>query len=151
MTRTTDDAALEVLSAEECYRLLATQQLGRLGLISNGNQIIMPVNYGLDGPVVVVRLGQGSVLRAADHANVAFEVDSIDPATHSGWSVLVRGLAEEVGDRHERGLAQRTRDTAVESWAPGERGHWLRVIPQAISGRRIVAGVPVDLLVDLGS
>jgi hypothetical protein len=31
-----------------------------------------------------------------NYANVPFEVDEIDRRTHSGWSVLVLGLAAEV-------------------------------------------------------
>jgi hypothetical protein len=35
---------------------------------------------------------------------------------------------------------ERTRASGVQPWAPGEHGRWLRIIPQAISGRRIVPG-----------
>ena len=58
--------------------------------------LIFPVNYGIDRGVIVIRTDEGTKLAAADHANVTFEVDAIDSRTRSGWSVLVRGLAEEV-------------------------------------------------------
>src|SRR5581483_11023870 len=64
-------------------------------------------------------------LAAADHANVTFEVDQIDERTRSGWSVLVRGLAEEVTSEHRTELIERTKATGVEPWAPGDRGHWM--------------------------
>jgi hypothetical protein len=54
--------------------------------------------------------------------------------------VLVRGLAEEVTSAHRSELIARTEATGVTPWAPGEHGHWMRLIPQAISGRRIVPG-----------
>jgi uncharacterized protein len=87
-----------------------------------------------------MRMAVGTKLLAADHANVTFEVDEIDSRTRSRWSVLVRGLAEEVTAEHRDELVARTRAAGVEPWAPGEHGHWVRLIPQGISGRRIVPG-----------
>lgn len=57
----------------------------------------------------------------------------------TGWSVLVHALAERVTDGHGVELMERTRATGVTPWAPGKRSHWYRLIPQAISGRRIAA------------
>jgi hypothetical protein len=66
------------------------------------------VNYALDQRAVVVRTHPGTKLSAADHANVTFEVDHIDPISRSGWSVLIRGLAEEVTSAHRTELIERT-------------------------------------------
>ncbi len=52
----------------------------------------------------------------------------------------MRGLAEEVTSEHRDELIERTKASGVEPWAPGHRGHWIRLIPHAISGRRIVPG-----------
>jgi nitroimidazol reductase NimA-like FMN-containing flavoprotein (pyridoxamine 5'-phosphate oxidase superfamily) len=140
MTDGRSEPAMEVLDADECYRLLASQQIGRLGVNAEHYPLIFPVNYALDREVIVIRVGAGTKLTAADHANVTFEVDEIDQRTRSGWSVLVRGLAEEVTSAHRAELVRRTEATGVQPWAPGEHGHWLRLIPQDISGRRIVPG-----------
>jgi uncharacterized protein len=134
------DGELEVLDVDECRRLLATQQIGRLGVAGGPSPLILPVNYALDRGVVVIRTHPGPLLAAADHAGVAFEVDAIDPLTRSGWSVLVQGLAEEVTDAHRAELVARTRATGIRPWAPGEHGRWLRLIPQVVTGRRIVPG-----------
>jgi nitroimidazol reductase NimA-like FMN-containing flavoprotein (pyridoxamine 5'-phosphate oxidase superfamily) len=134
------DPTMQVIPSEECYRLLGTQEIGRLGLNAEHYPLIFPVNYALDGTTLVIRTHAGTVLRAAEHANVTFQVDDIDRRTRSGWSVLVRGQAEEVGPEHSSDIVARTRAAGVEPWAPGEKGHWLRVIPHAISGRRIVPG-----------
>jgi nitroimidazol reductase NimA-like FMN-containing flavoprotein (pyridoxamine 5'-phosphate oxidase superfamily) len=131
---------MQVLSDDECYRLLRTQQIGRLGVNAAHYPLIYPVNYAPDRSVIVMRMAEGTKLAAADHANVTFEVDEIDQQTRSGWSVLVRGLAEEVTSAHRAELIARTEATDVTPWAPGEHGHWMRLIPQAISGRRIVPG-----------
>jgi nitroimidazol reductase NimA-like FMN-containing flavoprotein (pyridoxamine 5'-phosphate oxidase superfamily) len=133
-------ATMHVIPADECYRLLGTHEIGRLGVNAERFPIIVPVNYALDGTTIVIRTQPGSKLVAAQHANVAFEVDEVDRRTRSGWSVLVRALAEEVGEEHRAELVARTRATGVEPWAPGEHGHWLRLIPQEVSGRRIVPG-----------
>ena len=135
-----DRPALEGLSDDECYQLLATQQIGRLGVNAEHYPLIFPVNYGLDRRVVVVRTHPGTKLTAANHANVTFEVDHIDQTNRTGWSVLIRGLAEEVTSAHGAELVERTHAAGVQPWAPGEYGHWLRIIPHYLSGRRIVPG-----------
>lgn len=133
-------AQMRVLDNEECYRLLSTKRIGRLGINAEHYPLIFPVNYGLDRGVIVLRMGPGTKLTAAGHANVTFEVDDIDERGRSGWSVLVRGIAEEVTEAHGADLIERTTATGVEPWAPGDHGHWLRLIPHAVSGRRIVPG-----------
>jgi uncharacterized protein len=131
---------MQDLTVEECYTLLATQQVGRLGVNAEHYPLILPVNYALDHGIIVIRTGPGTKLAAADHANVTFEVDEIDRVRRTGWSVLVRGLAEEVTTRHRAELIERTKTSGVQPWAPGEHGHWLRLIPHKITGRRIGAG-----------
>jgi uncharacterized protein len=137
---TMTDASLEEIPADECYRLLATQEIGRLAVNAEHHPLVFPVNFALDGTTIVIRTRAGTKLAAAEHANVSFEVDEIDRRTRSGWSVLVRGLAEEVGPEHRAVLVERTHATGVEPWAPGEHGNWLRIIPHEVSGRRIVPG-----------
>jgi nitroimidazol reductase NimA-like FMN-containing flavoprotein (pyridoxamine 5'-phosphate oxidase superfamily) len=140
MTEGERDPQLQVLPTEDCYRLLATQQVGRLGVNAEHYPLIFPVNFTLDRDTVVMRMGPGTKLTAANHANVTFEVDEIDQRTQSGWSVLVRGLAEEVTSEHRAELIERTQATGLKPWAPVEHGHWVRLIPHAITGRRIVPG-----------
>jgi nitroimidazol reductase NimA-like FMN-containing flavoprotein (pyridoxamine 5'-phosphate oxidase superfamily) len=134
------DATMRELSPEECYRLLSTQEIGRVGVNAEHYPVIIPVNYAVDGTTIVIRSHPGGWLRAAQHANVTFEVDEIDRRTRSGWSVLIRGLAEEVGDQHRADLVARTHASGVEPWAPGEHGSWVRLIVHHITGRRIVPG-----------
>jgi len=75
---------LQILSDDDCYRLLATQQIGRLGVNAEHYPLIFPVNYALDHGVIVIRTDAGTKLAAANHANVTFEVDQIDQQTRSG-------------------------------------------------------------------
>jgi uncharacterized protein len=131
---------LQVLTTEECYRLLATQQIGRLGVNAEHYPLIFPVNYALDHGVIVIRMGAGTKLAATHHANVTFEVDDIDQRTRSGWSVLVRGRAEKITPTPHDGFVARTQAAGVAPWAPGEHGYRVRLTPHGISGRRIVPG-----------
>jgi nitroimidazol reductase NimA-like FMN-containing flavoprotein (pyridoxamine 5'-phosphate oxidase superfamily) len=137
---TAADPTMHVLSTEECYRLLATQEVGRIGLNAEDHPLIFPVNYVLDDTTLVIRTAAGTILGAAENAHVAFEVDEIDRRTRSGWSVLVRGRAEDVAPEHRAPLLERAQAAGVEPWAPGEHGHWLRIIPYEVTGRRIVPG-----------
>jgi nitroimidazol reductase NimA-like FMN-containing flavoprotein (pyridoxamine 5'-phosphate oxidase superfamily) len=139
-TMTSAAGSLDVIPADECYDLLADREVGRIGVVAQHYPLIIPVNYGMDGRTIVIRTHPGTTLSAAAHANVTFEVDDIDRSSRTGWSVLVRGLAEEVGDAHRDDLVRRTHATGVQPWAPGDHGNWLRIIPQGISGRRIVPG-----------
>ena len=49
-----------------------------------------------------------------------------------------------------RGTAYRATDVEVEhldieSWAGGDKPHWVRVVPHAITGRRLVTSdIPLD-------
>ncbi len=67
-------------------------------------------------------------------ARVAFEVDGVDEATRTGWSVLVRGEATEVTDPAE--LA-RLRQLPLSPWAPGAKTRYVRILPTVLTGRRI--------------
>jgi len=89
---------LEVLDAGECLDLLASGEVGRVGVVVDGQPLIFPVNYVLDGQFVVVHTHLGPMLSGASQASVAFEVDSFDAMTRSGWSVLVQGMANDVTD-----------------------------------------------------
>jgi len=136
----TPESTMQVISPEECYRLLGTNEIGRIVVNAERYPLILPVNYGLDGTTLVIRTHPGTLQEAAEHAALSFEVDDIDRRTRTGWSVIVRGQAEEIGPEHREELIARTHGAGVEPWAPGEHGTWLRVIPHEISGRRIVPG-----------
>ena len=134
------DSTMHVIPTEECYRLLAAHEFGRIGVIAENYPLILPVNYRLDGTTVVIRTHPGTILRAAEHANVTFQVDEIDRASRSGWSVLVRATAEEVGEEHRAEMLARTLESGVEPWAPGDKEHWMRLVSHEITGRRILPG-----------
>lgn len=126
-----------VLTTAQCWELLAQEVVGRLGVVAQGYPLIFPVNFGLDDQVVVIQTGPGLKLTSADHANVSFEVDRLDRHTGRGWSVLLRGLAEEVTEEHSTATRGRTTAAGTQPWEAGPHEHQLRVIPHGISGRSV--------------
>ena len=46
----TDHAGLEILSFDRCLALLATVPVGRVGFLADGEIVVLPVNYLMDGP-----------------------------------------------------------------------------------------------------
>src|SRR5579862_4083898 len=92
---------LEELGYDECLRLVGAATLGRLAVVVDDQPLVFPVNFTLDGRAVVLRTDEGTKLYAARHGFVAFECDAIDPAYHTGWSVIITGRAEEVSQPSE--------------------------------------------------
>lgn len=133
-----DRRGLRVLDLEECLARLARTPLGRLAFVSAGESVILPVNHVVDGSCVVFRTTDGSKMDVAvDNGNVAFEIDGYDPVAETGWSVLVKGSAELVYDDAE---TRRFEGLGLRSWADPERlGQWVRIRPEEISGREVVA------------
>jgi nitroimidazol reductase NimA-like FMN-containing flavoprotein (pyridoxamine 5'-phosphate oxidase superfamily) len=68
-------------------------------------------------------------------ARVAFEVDGFNSSSHAGWSVVLHGKAEEIWLPDE---LEDARHLPINPWAPGDRNHYVRIFPSAITGRRIV-------------
>ena len=128
-------AEVEILSEEECLRLLRSRSLGRVALIDDGRPAILPVNYAADDRAVVIRTAPGTKLRSAPMSAVAFEVDEVDAGRGVAWSVVVQGVAYEITHALDR-LSEDLRRLVVTPMAPGERSHWMAIIRSDISGRR---------------
>lgn len=124
------------LTREEAMRLLQHQSyVGRIGFVSEGQVLVLPVNYLADDDAIFFCTAGGTKLSAVrDAATVAFEVDSNRPLYHSGWSVLVNGTATEVTDPDE---LDRLRRGPLKSWAVPASQHWVRISIDTISGRQI--------------
>ena len=94
MTTTNARTEIEVLTREECLRLLAAEEVGRIAVVLGRQPLIMPVNYVLDGETIVLRTDPGTKLATGSLERVAFEVDHIDRERQAGWSVLVQGVGQ---------------------------------------------------------
>jgi uncharacterized protein len=125
------------LTRAECFELLADEHVGRVAVTDDRGPVVFPVNFVLDRHTVVFRTEAGTKLHAASlGSRVCFEVDGTDAATCTGWSVVVRGEITEVTDRAE--LA-RLRELPLRAWGPGARNRYVRILPAALTGRRIAA------------
>jgi len=131
-------SGMELIPRAECLALLESQHVGRLGFLVGDQPMVLPVNYGLEGGVIVFRTGEGAKLDAARGNKVAFEVDDLDADACSGWSVVVQGVAEDITDL-DNWFAERLRAVAGPPCVPGVADHFVRIAPSHISGRRLPA------------
>ena len=133
----------EPLTVAECYELLAAETVGRVAFADHELPVIVPVNYALDGHHLLLRTDPTSRLAWAATAAlvVAFEVDQLDRARHTGWSVVVVGPARPL-----HGPSELARADALNlvPWAAGARTLLIRVSIGSISGIRLRDSVTSD-------
>ena len=131
-----DHRGLRVLTLDECVRYLRQTLVGRIAFLHEGEPVIFPINYAVDGLDVVFRSTWGSKLEHAQHAGtVAFEVDGSDDEQHLGWSVLVNGVADVVYDEDESDRLDRL---DLRGWArTTEPTFWVRIRAEQVTGRSI--------------
>jgi nitroimidazol reductase NimA-like FMN-containing flavoprotein (pyridoxamine 5'-phosphate oxidase superfamily) len=134
---TLDDSTnvVSVLTEDECRFLLESADLARIAFAFEGKVEIFPINYYMNGRIIVFRTGPGTKLNAVGKTAVAVEVDSWDPRSGIGWSVVAKGPAEEITTNPGR-VAEHLRWLPVHPAAPGDRFHWIGIKPSEITGRR---------------
>ncbi len=102
---------VEELTDAESLRLIEQAEIGRIGFTGRFGPVILPVNFKVLDGSVVFRTAAGSPLGEdlrtgivdAEY-KVAFEIDEIDKAERTGWSVLIQGGAHLVDDEDERAV-----------------------------------------------
>ncbi len=129
-------ATLTAATEAECWNLLASAAVGRIGFLVGDRPEVLPVNYILDGEAVLFRTAEGTVLNEVASGVVAFEVDHVEEATYEGWSVLVQGRAYDISDGVDAN-SQRMRRLSLVTWAPGARHRWFRIKPDKVTGRHL--------------
>ena len=131
-------AELFQLDRPTCLALLTTQHVGRL-IIDTATPLIRVVNYTAFEHTIMFRSDPGPQIDTILDRPVVFEVDMFDERTHSGWSVVVRGIARDLSD-HLAGLGQSAAN--VETWAPGPKNCWIGVAIDDVTGRLLRGEVP---------
>ena len=98
---------------------------------------VVPVTFALHADGIVMRtFGYTSLAAAAARGGVlAFELDHIDPASRTGWSVVVLGEPELVTNAEERARI----NLVLEPWAPGHHDVCIRLPLTVVTGRRIAS------------
>ena len=131
------EVRLRELSDEDCWELVSQPgHIGRVAWNSGSGPVALPVNYMVYERHLWIRTSAySSLTREIDDNLIAVEIDDIDPATHLGWSVLIRGMAEVKYHPEEVPgpvLEHRT-------WPAGHRPLWVPVSPRAHTGPRRVS------------
>ena len=138
--QTPQNPAITELRQDACWELLRTAVLGRLAVAASGHPELFPINYLVDRGTVLFRTDPGTKLAASlDQALATFEVDGYLTETHEAWSVVVKGTLEPV-------LATSEVVDAVAlplfPWQGGAKAFFVRIVPDAVSGRRFVVADP---------
>jgi uncharacterized protein len=125
--------AVGELVAHECWELLGAAAVGRLAVVVSGRPEIFPVNYVVDHGTVVFRSAVGRKISGlhGDTA-VAFEVDGHGAHDLTAWSVVIHGQLEPL-------VSFDPITTDVLPLFPlqgGRKPQFVRVVPDAITGRR---------------
>ncbi|WP_328935105.1 MULTISPECIES: pyridoxamine 5'-phosphate oxidase family protein [unclassified Streptomyces] len=125
------------LGRDEALKLLAEAPLGRVVFSHQALPAIRPVNHLVEANGdIIIRTHTGAALlgRAARSEVVAYEADDLDPATRTGWSVVVTGAAGPVTDPAE--LARYR--TQLTPWVDTEMEHVVRIHADIVTGYRLV-------------
>lgn len=129
---------VEHLNDTECWRLLAETPVGRVGVLVDSAPEIYPVNHLIDEGTIVFRTDSGTKLAGlAKSPAVCFQVDAIDPTDRTGWSVLVKGRAEQLRQVPDPDERHRIEQLPLDYWDVGVKWHWIRVVATEVTGRRI--------------
>jgi uncharacterized protein len=145
---TFDPNGLEMLSEKDCLQLLRSAAIGRLALSVRALPVVLPVTFVLLPDAILVCTGAETRFdQACDQAVVAFEVDGFDPATQTGWSVLVQGTATVLTAPAE--LHEATR-VGLTPWGNPHADSFVKVGLDLVTGRRLggwywASGLPEPL------
>ncbi|OBJ25378.1 pyridoxamine 5'-phosphate oxidase [Mycobacterium sp. 1245499.0] len=132
------DEGVVILPVHECWELLGSAALGRLVTYADGQPDIFPVNYVVQRRTVLFRTAGGTKLvSSAINNRVLFEVDDHNVA--EAWSVIVRGKARSLHTPEELEEAERAQ---VLPWTRPEKTHYVRIVPESVTGRRFQFGSP---------
>jgi nitroimidazol reductase NimA-like FMN-containing flavoprotein (pyridoxamine 5'-phosphate oxidase superfamily) len=130
-----DSAGLEILPRQECVRLLATTDRGRLGLNVGALPTILPVRFAIDTDHVVVCVQVGSVADKATDGNVvAFQADG-NEMSGAEWSVTVIGVARHLSAPGEALWAE---TLPLPRWSKDSSRLFVAISTDHATGRRTV-------------
>jgi hypothetical protein len=121
------------LTAYDCWALLESEEVARIAWNGREGVAIVPVNYTVGAGVLWCRTSPDTALaRECGGQRIVFEVDHLEPATRSGWSVVVSGVGElvDAADVPEM-LAD------LDVWPARARSLFVRVEPDEVTGRKL--------------
>jgi nitroimidazol reductase NimA-like FMN-containing flavoprotein (pyridoxamine 5'-phosphate oxidase superfamily) len=122
------------LTTGQCEVLLESRDIGRVGWNAGHGPQIFPVSYAWVADMIIFRTSPFGVLsELVRPTRVAFEVDDLDAAEHTGWSVIAQGRAEAVASPSL--VTHLWRVDGAEPWASGVRNVFIGIGIERITGR----------------
>jgi hypothetical protein len=76
---------------------------------------------------------------AKEERPAALEIDGYDAHTEEAWSVVVRGDTAIIEDQADKDAVD---SLGQEPWQHGEKVHYIRLSPRALTGRRFKVAKP---------
>ena len=129
-------ARVASLSRPRCIELLKQERWGRVAFQDWDGPQLLPVSYVYWTGNVVFRTSDHGILAGLRRrSNAAFEIDRIDAATGTAWSVLVRGASQEMTNTYE--LGQVWTNPELVPLAAGHRPLVIAIEPRTITGREL--------------
>ncbi len=126
---------LTILTEDECWHRLRSEEIGRVAVSVGSTPDIFPVNYRVHRDEIVIRTEAGTKLAAGTlMSSVAFEVDGFDRERRSGWSVVVKGKGREPVQIEEQ---MQLDELGLEPWAVARKTRWMVITPIEVTGREI--------------
>ncbi len=131
-----DPRGSTVLGEDACRRRLARASasgVGRVAINGTRSPHVIPVNFTVVGGGIVIRLGTGWAAFHLNGAAVTFETDQATTPRHTGWSVVVEGIAHAVPYEEVARLGANLPSPIVT--APGVRV--FEIVPFKVTGRAV--------------
>jgi hypothetical protein len=131
-------AGAQRLDDVEAIRLLASISYGRVVFTIKSLPAIRPVNHLVDEGRIIIRTrltaAISAAVRSVDGVVVAYEADSIDPQTQTGWSVVATGRAHTITDPDRVSRCEQL----LHPWI-NHADTVIAIEPEIITGLRIIA------------
>lgn len=134
------EASYRELTPDRCAELLRRHTVGRVAWAAADGPQLFPVSYAwLDGQIVFQTSPYGVLSELVRRTEVVFEVDDLDAARLTGWSVIVHGIS---GAAALDDLGRVPSSPAGEvSRADGLRSVVIGIVPRGITGRSLLRAV----------
>lgn len=131
-----NDNPVEILSEDECWELLLSASLGRLGLSVADEPEIFPVNFVAADKRIVFRTAEGTkLLELTVNNRVALETDGV--GRDEAWSVVVKGTARVLDKEWEIIAANAL---PLRPLVPTLKYNFVEIMPVAVTGRKFTLG-----------
>jgi uncharacterized protein len=133
-----------MLDRDACLSLLRSVDVGRVAWATDDGEVtVVPVNFALAGEDIVFGTAAGGKLDAVRSGRtISFEADDLEPALHSGWSVLVVGHAEVPAETDPVATEQRPMP-----WDRRPKPYLIRLHLERVSGYQLplrAGGVSIE-------